>query len=90
MWREIEFKRIVGWVNARFLKPTNLYLEAPAALKCGGTEPFWNLEIGGVGGAYASPEAEGPIQFKVQRFARGIGRTDLWAHYLSSLGGVFI
>lgn len=44
-WREIEYQGIVGWVNARHLKPNSLMLGATKALECALTERFWNAII---------------------------------------------
>jgi uncharacterized membrane protein len=89
VWREISYNGTVGWVNARFLKPTSLYLETPKALSCGGTEPFWDVEIDEAGGSFSSQDVEAPIKLEYLRFAQGIGRTDLWAHYLNSTDGKY-
>ncbi|WGI21578.1 hypothetical protein [Amylibacter sp. IMCC11727] len=86
-WREVLYEGKKGWVNARFLKPTSLYLETPEALICGGTEPFWDLTINEGGGQYSTPEIEDPMQLAYQKFTQGAGRTDLWGHYLGSVDG---
>lgn len=86
-WREIEYKGIVGWVNERYLKPTNLLLESPDALQCAGTEPFWNDAVDENDGTLMSSDLERPIKLDYLRFAPGIGRTDLWGHYLGSADG---
>lgn len=88
-WREIVYKGTVGWVNARFLKPTNLLLQTPEALDCAGTEPFWTVTVEDSGGTFMSPDLESPVALDYLRFAPGIGRTDLWGHYLGSADGAY-
>jgi uncharacterized membrane protein len=49
-WWEVvhgEAGRGAGWVNARFLAPEDVAPAAGFDLRCGGTEPFWSLEIAG-------------------------------------------
>jgi uncharacterized membrane protein len=88
-WREIEYKGIEGWVNERYLKPTSFLLETPEALQCAGTEPFWNVEVDENDSTFMSPDLESPIKLDYLRFAPGIGRTDLWGHYLGSADGTY-
>lgn len=83
-WRKIKYQGIVGWVNAGNLKPTSLMLEAPKALECAGTEPFWHVTIDNSDSAFGWPELEDEIQLEYLRNVPGLGRTDLWAHYLAS------
>jgi uncharacterized membrane protein len=51
-----------GWVNARFLARDESAAEPDAnfALRCGGTEPFWSLEIGNGRALMSTPEGERP------------------------------
>lgn len=86
-WRQVVYGGTMGWVNARFLKPTSLYLETPESLICGGTEPFWDLTINKDGGQYSTPVIEEPMQLTYQKFTQGAGRTDLWGHYMGSADG---
>ncbi|MGI9367865.1 MAG: hypothetical protein ACR2O2_03415 [Ruegeria sp.] len=86
-WREVEYKGTVGWVNDRYLKPTNLLLQPPEALQCAGTEPFWNVDIDESSSTFISPELENQIALEYLSFEPGIGRTDLWGHYLGSADG---
>ena len=83
-WREIKYQGIMGWVNARNLKPTSLMLEAPEALECAGTEPFWHVTIDNNDSTFGWPDLENEIQLEYLRNVPGLGRTDLWAHYLAS------
>ncbi|WP_121061720.1 hypothetical protein [Chachezhania antarctica] len=87
-WREVAYNGTVGWVNARYLKPTSTMLQAPEALKCSGTEPFWSITIDEAGSTYNSPEQETPLTLDYLRFVPGLGRTDLWGHYLVSPDGI--
>lgn len=84
VWREVIYDGVLGWVNAHFLQPTSHLLEPPEALSCGGTEPFWNVEIDGVNSQLFSPEQETAIPLDELRFNPGIGRTDLWGYNLGS------
>ncbi len=88
-WREVRYKGTVGWVNDRYLKPTSLLLETPKALQCAGTEPFWTIEIDENRSSFISPEFENEIELEHLRSEPGIGRTDLWGHYLGSDDGVY-
>lgn len=88
-WREIRYHGTVGWVNARYLTPTNMLLERPEALQCSGTEPFWNVAIDENDSTFISQDLESPIELDYLRLAPGIGRTDLWAHYLDSADGAY-
>ncbi|MEM5582928.1 hypothetical protein WNZ15_10735 [Roseibium sp. AS2] len=88
-WREIRYDGTVGWVNARYLTPTNMLLERPEALQCSGTEPFWNVAIDDDDSTFISQDLESPIELDYLRLAPGIGRTDLWAHYLDSADGAY-
>ena len=88
-WREIEYKGVEGWVNERYLKPTSFLLAPPEALQCAGTEPFWNVEVEQNDSMLMSPDLESPIKLNYLRFAPGIGRTDLWGHYLGSADGTY-
>jgi len=88
-WREIVYKGTEGWVNERYLKPTTFLLETPDALQCAGTEPFWNVEVEESDSTLMSPDLESPIKLDYLRFAPGIGRTDLWGHYLGSADGTY-
>lgn len=88
-WREIKYNGTVGWVNARYLKPTNVLLERPEALQCAGTEPFWNVAIDENASTFLSPDLESPIKLDYLRLAPGIGRSDLWGHYLGSADGAY-
>jgi uncharacterized membrane protein len=48
MWWEVihpGIDRDRGWVNARFLAAEEVAPETNFALQCGGTEPFWSLDI---------------------------------------------
>ncbi len=81
-WREVEYNGTLGWVNERYLKPTNLLLQPPEALQCAGTEPFWNVEISENNSTLMSPDLENQIELDYLQFEPGVGRTDLWAHYL--------
>jgi len=88
-WREIEYHGTIGWVNERYLRPTSLLLQPPQALHCAGTEPFWDITIDGTDSTFNSPDLDAPIRLDYLRFEPGIGRTDLWGHYLSSVDGVY-
>jgi uncharacterized membrane protein len=84
-WREIEYKGTVGWVNDRYLRPTDLMLETPEALQCEGMEPFWTVMIDENGRSSVSANLEDPVELEYLSFEPGIGRTDLWAHYLGNV-----
>ena len=88
-WREIEYTGITGWVNAAYLKPTSFLLERPEALHCAGTEPFWSVAVDENEGTFMSPEQESLVDLDYLRLASGIGRSDLWAHYMGSTDGKY-
>ncbi|POF28452.1 hypothetical protein [Roseibium marinum] len=88
-WREIKYNGTVGWVNARYLTPTSSSLERPEALQCAGTEPFWNVAIDENDSTFISPDQESPLELDYLRLAPGIGRADLWGHYLGSADGAY-
>ncbi len=87
IWRQVDYNGTVGWVNERYLKPTSLLLEQPETLNCAGTEPFWSVMIDEHASNFTSPDLEQPTQLEYLRMEPGIGRTDLWAHYLGSIDG---
>ncbi|PVB61865.1 hypothetical protein DCO57_10125 [Labrenzia sp. 011] len=88
-WREIRYNGTVGWVNARYLTPSSVSLERPETLQCSGTEPFWNIAIDENDSTFISPDLASPIKLDDLRLAPGIGRADLWAHYLDSADGAY-
>jgi len=88
-WREVEYHGTAGWVNERYLRPTSVLLQPPQALHCAGTEPFWDITIDETDSTFISPDLDTPIRLDYLHFAPGIGRTDLWAHYLSSVDGTY-
>lgn len=87
-WREVVYGGATGWVNDRYLRPTNSLLQSPETLWCGGTEPFWTLFIDPEDSFFTTPEinpdADETIAMDYLRVEDGMGRTDLWAHYLAS------
>lgn len=88
-WRKIAYKGTVGWVNANYLKPTSLLLRPPETLHCGGTEPFWDIAIDENNSTFLTPDFESPAKLDYIHFESGIGRTDLWGHYLASTDGTY-
>lgn len=56
-WGRVGMPEANGWLAMRFLKPQPLRQDAPPAMRCIGTEPFWSLSHRGETGSYATPEA---------------------------------
>lgn len=73
-WQRVRHGGVVGWVNARFLKPMvatdppNPNAKGAGVLQplyCFGTEPFWALEFGADGSATCSQSCQGPSGLRV-------------------------
>jgi uncharacterized membrane protein len=61
-WWEIVFVEgylSQGWVSGRFLEPVDAEArERDYPLRCGGTEPFWSLDLDSGQATYSSPDEE--------------------------------
>lgn len=57
-WAEIRYRRLRGFVAARFLEPVAMTLPEglPEPLLCTGTEPFWSVRLAGGRAVYDSPD----------------------------------
>jgi uncharacterized membrane protein len=56
-WVKVRAGTLEGWVNGAFLTPTappSGWL--PTALTCGGTEPFWSIQMDGSSSKVISPD----------------------------------
>jgi uncharacterized membrane protein len=57
-WAEVALPEGMGWVSAHFLEEISMPVigesALPDGLACGGTEPFWNLEMAGGQIAYSA------------------------------------
>ncbi|MDF0599520.1 peptide-binding protein [Psychromarinibacter sp. C21-152] len=56
-WGRIVWQEGNAWISMHFLAPQDLPAIAdtalPAGLQCGGTEPFWGLNLSGTSGVYS-------------------------------------
>jgi uncharacterized membrane protein len=56
VWREIRLGETKGWVNAKYLEEESNNGKpelTPDMLACGGTEPFWSLNLAGTPSTYS-------------------------------------
>ncbi|MCG6857582.1 MAG: SH3 domain-containing protein [Salaquimonas sp.] len=71
-----------GWVAMRFLVPEAVQTipgtQIPVGLKCGGTEPFWDVKLG-TGGIEFSAIAANSISLPVTVATTAIGRNNRFA-----------
>jgi len=83
-WREIVYKNVRGWVNARFLEEVGGE-GLPHSLNCSGTEPFWKLEIRGDKAALQDfSDDQTSSNYKVVDKRYGQNRSGLWSYHLQS------
>ncbi len=59
VWWQVIGPKGLGWVNARYLAPTNTHGEGEQSfpLRCLGTEPFWSLTVDGGQATLKTPDA---------------------------------
>lgn len=84
-WYEVSYGGTRGWVNGRFLVPTNRKIdhELQSALFCSGTEPFWSVKIGESEAELTEPAAP-PKRYSVAAREPLDGRKDALAVRLVS------
>ena len=60
VWWQVIGPKGLGWVNARYLTPTDVHGEREQVfpLRCVGTEPFWSLTIDGEQATLETPETK--------------------------------
>ena len=79
-WREIRYRKLVGWVNGSYLSETMparalFYADdgkMRVAWECMGAEPFWDLKIKDNDITFAMPMSEGGKE--TARVAKRLGR----------------
>ena len=87
VWREVIFDGQRGWVSSRYLEARFGTPAMPQALSCGGTEPFWGLQIDGSQGRLSDTEMPAPLSVTLSDAQGAHGRTNIWAYYLQSADG---
>lgn len=73
-WARVNVAEHAGWVARRFLAAAEgpEWFEPGARLRCYGTEPFWNLDLGAVVG-FNDPERAAALPLSVSGRARSAG-----------------
>ncbi|MEM6624848.1 MAG: SH3 domain-containing protein [Pseudomonadota bacterium] len=74
-WGRMPYFGDDGWVSMRYLSPIEVAFVSnngrqtgvPIGLNCGGTEPFWGLEIVDTDGVVLSTPDDGRVHYRIER-----------------------